>query len=112
MEKGHTTGNHPYYTFYFDTPTGGKWNKRFMVWLCPPILKALGCKETKPGVFDWDTDEVEGRAIEADSVIETVKGKEYTTIINIEPATADREAGDDDEFGAGPADPPEFDTPV
>jgi hypothetical protein len=27
------------------------------------LLKALGCTETGPGVYDWDTSEVEGKAV-------------------------------------------------
>lgn len=99
--KGKTPRNFVYYEFFMVTDRGENYKQRFMRWLITPMLKALGCEETTPGVFDWDTEEVNGLSVEADVVLEDRNGSKYPTMINIESAMGTPEVGAED---------PEFDT--
>jgi hypothetical protein len=62
--------------------------ERIPVWMAGEILRALECKEVKPGVFEWDKEAVVGEMIEGDIVIEKSKDgtKEYRRLKNIKQA--------------------------
>lgn len=52
------------------------------------LLSVLGCKETEPGKFSWDTDLMEGKTFKATIVHETAKktGKVYCNIKDFQPS--------------------------
>jgi len=80
-----------YYLFKFTTTVGENLmdhQERIPVWKASDILKALGCKEITPGVFEWDRDAVVGEMIEGDIVMEKnpKDGKEYRRLKNIAQA--------------------------
>lgn len=45
--------------------TGGMAEQAFFANNIGPLLRALGCTETSPDCFDWDTTELEGRTFTA-----------------------------------------------
>ena len=63
-----TKTDKPYYTFELSYVSDGKVDTHKEI-LFPSqaglLLKAFGCKEVKPGVFEWEKDEIMNRRIKA-----------------------------------------------
>ena len=68
--------NNAYYTFHFEFMNNGSFENHQEI-IFPSqsamILRALQCKETEAGVFDWDKEEIVGRKITATIVHEADK---------------------------------------
>jgi hypothetical protein len=76
-----------YYEFKFKVyvSPGSKlpYSERFPVWLCGPLLRALGCNEVETGIFEWDKEAVVGVKFDGEIVIEKGKdGKDYRKLRN------------------------------
>jgi len=89
-EVGYTTGlGKKYYQFTFSYDNDKVYEQRFMVWLVAPLLEALGYVADEKGIYDWDTEEVKGKTIAADIVLEEYTKKDGTiktkpAMVNIE----------------------------
>ena len=62
-----TNAGKPFYIFEFEGMVDGdiKTHKEVrMPWMCADILRAFGFPETKPGVFTWEKNDVDGKAID------------------------------------------------
>lgn len=85
-EKTRNEGGKVFYKFSFNTVVNGAnviYKERFPVWLLDPLLKALGAKEVAPKEWEWDTQEVIGKQVEADVTYENFDGKTYPRMKNI-----------------------------
>lgn len=58
----------PFYIFKFEYMKGGQLSTHteiLMTWMAGPMIRALGGKEVKPNVFEWDREAVVGSKVKA-----------------------------------------------
>lgn len=80
--KGEFKPGKTYYEFDLDVIVGAekmKHQQKIPIWLCQPILRAIGAQETDPGIFEWDTEAVIGTMFDGEIFYEKNinTGKEY-----------------------------------
>lgn len=84
----------PYYSFRMTTVVDGELvehEERIPTWLVAPLLRALGCKEVEPEVFEWDKEAVVGQEFKGDIEMEPnpKDGKKYRRLKNPRNLTTD-----------------------
>lgn len=87
-----TANGKPMYVFTFLANMGEymkKHTERIPAFMAGDLLRALGCNEIKPGVFQWEKSEVKGKTVKATIVYEPDRNdatKSWPRMKEIRPA--------------------------